>query len=49
MNEPRLSDVRSQILEKHFSQLLSNINEPQLEVFQAGGIPTTLHEEYPEY
>ena len=49
VNEPRLSDVRSQILEQHFSQLLSNINEPQLEVFQAGGIPTTLHEEYPEY
>ena len=30
-------------------QLLANLNEPQLKVYQDGGIPTTLHQEYSEY
>ena len=49
VNDPTLAAVRSQILDEHFSQLLANLNKPQLAVFQAGGIPTTIHQNYPEY
>ena len=49
VDEPRLSGVRSRFLEEYFSQLLTNLDEPQLKVYQDGGIPTKLHEEYPEY
>ena len=49
VNEPSLSGVRNQILDEHFSQLLANPNIAQLKVHQAGGIPTNLHQEYPEY
>ena len=40
---------RDRFLEEYFSQLLANLNEPQLKVYQDGGIPTRLQEEYPEY
>ena len=49
VNEPRLSGVRDQFLGEHFGHLLANLNEPQLRVYQDGGIPTKLHQEYPEY
>ena len=49
VGESRLSDVRRQFLEAYFGELLENLNVPQLKVYQAGGIPTRLHEEYPEY
>ena len=49
VDEPRLSDVRDQFLEEHFTQLLANLNELQLKVYQDGGIPTKLLQEYPEY
>ena len=49
VNESSLSGVRNQILDEHFSQLLANPNIAQLKVHQAGGIPTNLHQEYPEY
>ena len=49
VNEPALSNVRSEILECYFSKLLANLNEAQLKVQQDGGIPTTLHQQYPEY
>ena len=49
VNEPRLSGVRDQFLAEYFAPLLANLNEPQLEVYQRGGIPTRLHQEYPEY
>ena len=49
VDEPRLSDVRDQFLEEYFSHLLANLNEPQLKVYQDGGIPTKLHQEYPKY
>ena len=47
VNEPRLSEVLDQFLKQHFSHLLGNLNEPQLKVYQGGGIPTKLHQEYP--
>ncbi len=46
---PRLSDVRDRFLKVHFSRMLENLNEPQLKIYQDGGIPTSLHGEYPEY
>ena len=49
VEEPGLSGVRDRFLEEYFSQLLANLNEPQNKVYQDGGIPTRLHEEYPEY
>ena len=49
VNEPRLLGVRDQFLAEYFSHLLANLNEPQLKVYQSGGIPTRLHQEYPEY
>ena len=49
VDEPRLSKVRERFLEEYFSQLLANVNERQLKVYQDGGIPTKLHQEYPEY
>ena len=49
VDETRLSDVRDRFLEEYFSQLLANLNEPQLKVYKDGGIPTKLHQEYPEY
>lgn len=49
VNESRLSGVRQRFLEESFSHLLANLNEPQLKVHQSGGIPTRLHQEYPEY
>ena len=49
VNEPSLASVRTQILDEHFSRLLANMNEAQLKVFEAGGIPTAIHQEYPEY
>ena len=49
VDEPRLSGVRNRFLEEYFGQLLANLNEPQLKVYQDGGIPTKLHQEYPEY
>ena len=49
VDEPRLSGERDRFLERHFSHLLANPNEPQLKLYQGGGIPTKLHQEYPEY
>ena len=49
VNEPQLSGVRDQFLAEYFGHLLANLNEPQLKVYQGGGIPTKLHQEYPEY
>ena len=49
VNEPRLAGVREKYLAEHFRHLLANLNEPQLRVYQRGGIPTKLHQEYPEY
>ena len=49
VNEPTLSGVRDQFLTEYFDHLLANLNEPQLEVYQRGGIPTKLHQEYPQY
>ena len=49
VEESRLSEVRSEFLETHFSRLLENLNAPQLKLYQDGGVPTRLHEEYPEY
>ena len=41
--------VRDRFLKEYFSQLLANLNELHLRVYQDGGIPTRLQEEYPEY
>ena len=49
VDEPRLSEVRDRFLEEYFSLFLTNLNEPPLRVYQDGGIPTKLHQEYPEY
>ena len=49
VDEPRLSGLRDRFLTDYFSHLLANLNEAQLRVYQAGGIPTRLHQEYPEY
>ena len=49
LNEPRLSGVRDRFLGEYFGHLLANLNEPQLRVYQDGGILTRLHQEYPEY
>ena len=49
VDEPRLSGVRDRFLAEYFEHLLANLNEPQLKMYQAGGIPTKLHQEYPEY
>lgn len=49
VNEPKLADVRDQFLKEYFDHLLANLNEPKLKVYQRGGIPTKLHQEYPQY
>ena len=49
VNDPALADVRQEMLEQHFSKLLNNINEAQLKVAEAGGIPTSIHQDYPAY
>ena len=49
VDHPRLSGLRNRFLTDYFSHLLANLNEPQLKVYQDGGIPTKLHQEYPEY
>ena len=49
VNEPRLANMRSQFLNEHYNQLLANVNEAQLKVFEAGGIPTAIHQDYPAY
>ena len=49
VNERSLSKVRNEIQEMHFNELLSDINDPQLKLAQAGGIPTSIHKNYPEY
>ena len=49
VDEPRLSGLRDRFLTDYFSHLLANLNEAQLRVYQGGGIPTRLHQEYPEY
>ena len=49
VNEERHSDMCDHFLAEHFSHLLAKLNEPQLELYQSGGIPTRLHAEYPEY
>ena len=43
VDESRRSDVREQFLAEYFAPLLANLNEPQLKVYQGGGIPTKLH------
>ena len=49
VDEPRLSGLRDRFLTDYFSHLLANLNEAQLRVYQDGGIPTKLHQEYPQY
>ena len=49
VNEPSLSQVREEMQSEHLSKLLGNINKAQLEVAEAGGIPTAIHQDYPEY
>lgn len=49
VKERRYSRVCDHFLTEHFSRLLANLNEPQVELYQSGGIPTRLHAEYPEY
>ena len=49
VNESSLSKVRDEIQDTHFNKLLSGINDQQLKLAQAGGIPTSIHQTYPEY
>jgi arylsulfatase A-like enzyme len=49
VNEPSLSHVRDEMQREHFDKLLNNINKAQLEVAEAGGIPTVIHQDYPAY
>ena len=49
VNESSLSKVLDEIQDMHFNQLLSGINDQQLRLAQAGGIPTAIHQTYPEY
>ena len=49
VNEPSLSKVRDEIQDEYFNQLLSGMNDEQLKLAQAGGIPTAIHQNYPEY
>jgi len=49
VNEPSLSALREEMQRKYFDELLANMNMPQLEVSIAGGIPSAIHQDYPEY
>lgn len=49
VTEPLYSEIRDQFLTEYFSPLLADLNEPQLNLYQDGGLPTKLHQEYPEY
>ena len=49
VNRKSLSEVRDEIQDKYFNQLLSGINDEQLKLALAGGIPTAIHQNYPEY
>jgi len=49
VNESSLSPVRDEMYHEHFSKLLHNINKTQLEIAEIGGIPTEIHQDYPEY
>lgn len=49
VNEPALSGLRDEMLNRHFRELLTNLNEAQLKVYEDGGIPTDIHQDYPEY
>ena len=49
VNEPSLSKVCDEIQDEYFNQLLSGMNDEQLKLAQAGGIPTAIHQNYPEY
>ena len=49
VDEQRYSSVCDQFVAEHFNQLLANLNDQQVKLYQRGGIPTKLHAEYPEY
>ena len=49
VDEPQLADVRERFLDDHFDHLLANLNEAQVKLYQDGGIPTRLHQDYPQY
>lgn len=49
VNEPSLTALREEMQRKYFDELLANMNMPQLEVSIAGGIPSAIHQDYPEY
>ena len=49
VNKKSLSKVRDEIQDKYFNPLLSGMNDEQLKLAQAGGIPTAIHQNYPEY
>ncbi|MYF28091.1 MAG: hypothetical protein F4169_04380 [Gammaproteobacteria bacterium] len=49
VEEPGLSGVRDRFLGDYFDHLLAKVNETKLKVYQEGGIPTRLHQDYPEY
>lgn len=49
VNDPSLSELRDEMIDEHFGKLLNNINEAQLKVAEAGGIPTAIHQDYPAY
>ena len=49
VNETSLEAVRTGFLDEHFNRLLNKVNEAQLEVALSGGIPSSIHGEYPQY
>ncbi|MEL0048750.1 MAG: sulfatase/phosphatase domain-containing protein, partial [Gammaproteobacteria bacterium] len=49
VNEPSLAALREEMQRRYFDELLANMNMPQLEVSIAGGIPSAIHQDYPEY
>ena len=49
VNRASLSGIRDEMQNKYFKQLLDDMNAKQLKTAQAGGIPTTIHQNYPKY
>ena len=49
VNRASLSGIRDEMQNKHFKQLLDDMNAKKLKTAQAGGIPTTIHQNYPKY
>jgi hypothetical protein len=49
VNEPALKSLRDEFLDTYFSQLLANLDKEKLKFYQDGGLPRTIHSEYPQY